>query len=366
MTAPGALTNHSWTSDPAPDDLRLIIDEELARLPEKYRAPVLLCDLGGRSIDEAAGVLKWPRGTVGTRLTKARSILKTRLARRGLGLGAGLTVIQASADPVSAAWINQTAHSATLYATSGTTTAGTTPAAVLATQILWEMTMSKMKLSAAVLIVGLTLGGISLVALRAESGRGTIAAPLGADDPKSKTDRDRLHQSWVLTTATTNGKTSVITEDLMRSSWVFQGDTVVVKTKRGPEMTFTVSLDPSKSPKTMRLESTKPDKGRNLTAIYVLTDETLKLGWIESGDNAIPADFETAPQPPALLAVVELVPEKKVPKADAPAVVEQEEAMAKSEANRNLKMIGLAMHDYHSATTISRPRQSARPTASRS
>ena len=116
---PGAKSTGAWTHDPAPDDVRPVIDEELARLPEKYRAPVLLCDLEGQSIDEAASLLAWPRGTVGTRLAKARAILKSRLVRRGLGLGTGLVVLHSS-DPVSAAWIHQTTRAhPQLYATAG-------------------------------------------------------------------------------------------------------------------------------------------------------------------------------------------------------------------------------------------------------
>jgi Sigma-70, region 4 len=149
----------AWTHDPAPDDVRPVIDEELARLPEKYRAPVLLCDLEGQSIDEAASLLAWPRGTVGTRLAKARAILKSRLVRRGLGFGTGLVVLHSSASPVSASWINQTTRIASIYATDGTAAAGTTPAAVLASQILLETAMmTKMRLivalTGALLLVG--------------------------------------------------------------------------------------------------------------------------------------------------------------------------------------------------------------------
>ncbi len=58
-----------------------IVDRELARLPEKYRLPLILCDLESRTHEAVAAELKWPLGTVNSRLARGRDLLRSRLQR---------------------------------------------------------------------------------------------------------------------------------------------------------------------------------------------------------------------------------------------------------------------------------------------
>ena len=79
-----------------------MLHEEIARLPEKYRVPVLLCELGGFSHREAACRLRWPTGSVSVRLMRAREMLRRRLVRRGLAPGVALLATASLSEAASA------------------------------------------------------------------------------------------------------------------------------------------------------------------------------------------------------------------------------------------------------------------------
>jgi RNA polymerase sigma factor (sigma-70 family) len=99
-------------SGPVWRDLRPVLDEEINRLPEKYRAAFVLCCLEGKTVAEVAQELGCPRGTVGARLSRVRERLRCRLARRGLAPATGL---------LAAAWAGSTASAAPAPALIGCT-----------------------------------------------------------------------------------------------------------------------------------------------------------------------------------------------------------------------------------------------------
>jgi RNA polymerase sigma factor (sigma-70 family) len=99
------------------DDLLPLLDEELSRLPDKYREVIVLCDLEGKTRKEAAGQLRLPEGTVASRLTRARAMLAKRLARHGLAVSGGALAAVLS-QKVASAGVPNSVVSSTIKAVS--------------------------------------------------------------------------------------------------------------------------------------------------------------------------------------------------------------------------------------------------------
>ncbi len=89
--------------DQCSPEVRNLIRAELDRLPASYREPVTLCYLRGMTHQEAASHLGWPVGTVKVRLVRGRRLLRERLDRRGLGLGASLLLFLLNPSKAKAA-----------------------------------------------------------------------------------------------------------------------------------------------------------------------------------------------------------------------------------------------------------------------
>src|SRR5262245_17649595 len=105
-------------TDPAPDaDLARLLHDELARLPDRYRVPLLVCFFEGLSHAEAARRLGWPVGTVAGRVARAKGWLRRRLARRGVTAPAGVgALLAAGPAAVGPSFAGVTARAAAAFA----------------------------------------------------------------------------------------------------------------------------------------------------------------------------------------------------------------------------------------------------------
>lgn len=140
-------------------DLQPRLDEELSRLPDNYRLPILLCDLEGKSIKEATQQLGWPQGTLAGRLARARKMLAKRLTQRGIVLSGGALAVMMSENGTSAC-VPSSLAGATIKAAVSVATGESAASAVISAKIialmdgvLKGMLLTKLKTMAAGLLV---------------------------------------------------------------------------------------------------------------------------------------------------------------------------------------------------------------------
>jgi RNA polymerase sigma factor (sigma-70 family) len=272
--------------DPARDELmselRSILDEELARLPDRFRAALLLCELEGLSRRDASMRLGIAEGTLSSRLARAKVMLRDRLSRRGLfATTAGLTAAlvkeaQAAAVPVTLA--ESTSRAAALSA-AGCSLAGLVPASgvSLSEEVLRIMLISKIK--------GIVLGCVAVGAIVT----GAVVAqdpPPARVDPaasgvvaraSSAEDRDRLRA--------VETKLDRILEALGKPDGTMSSRKTQTTAEARPESSEATSLGPGVSPEVPPLASlsgslnTAPD--RLVTLERRLADVELRLAWLE-------------------------------------------------------------------------------------
>jgi len=150
--------------EPVTDELRDTLDAELSRLPAKYRAPLVLCYLQGKSAATAAQELGWPVGSMAKRLARGKELLRDRLSRRGVSAALLATILADAAQAdMPPTLVEQISRAATLFAAAPLGNAALlSRSAGYAAEMLHAMKVKKAKVAALVLgflgVVGISAG----------------------------------------------------------------------------------------------------------------------------------------------------------------------------------------------------------------
>jgi RNA polymerase sigma factor (sigma-70 family) len=307
------------------DDLREVLDRELSRLPAKYRIPIVLCDLEGKTRKEAAAIAGCPEGSLSSRLARARDMLARRLMRHGLAVSSGaLAALLAHDAALTAAppsIVAGTIRTAMLIA-NGQATAGVLSPNVAAVMegALKAMLLTRLKtamLAVAVGLIVLAAAGSAYEVFTMEPTDGNPLLPVQSPPvPKqagapANAGEKAMQGTWMVDCAERYGLTfknvsgEFVMQDKVNLAFpispevpnrvVVSGSECALEYAQGPGRTLvqrsSITLDATRKPKWITL--TGPD-GDITCGIYAFDGEALRMCW-QCGQrrNLRPTDFNT-------------------------------------------------------------------------
>ncbi|HLN28226.1 MAG TPA: sigma-70 family RNA polymerase sigma factor [Gemmataceae bacterium] len=176
-------------------ELGPLLDEELHRLPEQYRAPLILCYLEGKTNVEAAGVLGWAPGSMSKRLLRGRELLRDRLLHRGIALSSAalVTLLESNAQAAVPPVLLESSLRAAILVATGKTAAGVVSTQVLqlAEGVLHTMFSTKLKVFAALVLSACLLAASSGLLSRMKAAANPDAAASADDAPLQAKEHPR-------------------------------------------------------------------------------------------------------------------------------------------------------------------------------
>jgi RNA polymerase sigma factor (sigma-70 family) len=335
-TAGVDLASVAANIDPDPSDLPPLLHQEVQRLPDKYRNPIVLCYLEGKTHEEAALLLHWPLGTVKTRLARARDLLRSSLTRRGVAASEGMMATALAANPLtaSAKLTDATIRAATRFAADavGVDKLASARAIALSQGVLRTMMLTKVKI-AGVLILAATMlgggGGAGWLAYRAPAEEPRLPPVAKAEDKandKANDDKDAIQGTWKVTGVEMGGKEAPDDpqiKNMKSSKWVITADKITISLPNQARQDASYKLDPTKKPKHLDfkpLDGPASEKGKTGHGLYSLDGDVLKVCMPMSPEaDERPTELRTKEGGKALLITLKREkPAKDKPKEDKP------------------------------------------------
>jgi RNA polymerase sigma factor (sigma-70 family) len=282
------------------DELHAALQEELGRLPEKYRAPLVLCYIEGLPHESVARQLGWPLGTVRVRIARGRDLLGARLIRRGLTPAAVLVVLSllpTTAAAVPLRLVEATVRAAARVVAGEKVARGEIPARVvdLERNVRNAMHLTGLKwatvISLAVIATGAGVAAIVPRALAAADDAAKVAAEL-----------KKLQGTWLFASFEQAGVKKEVqgNEEQIK----IEGEVFSIWHDGHVEESGKVKVDPSKNPSEIDFEFQDGKKGgKTDLAIYAWDGANLKLCWVRDGDKH-PSEFATKPGDKCVLVIL--------------------------------------------------------------
>jgi RNA polymerase sigma-70 factor (ECF subfamily) len=259
------------------DDLQLLLDQELSRLADKYRAAIVLCDLEGRTRPEAARQLGIPEGTLSSRLTTARRMLARRLSRHGLSASGGvlatLLAERAASACVPSPLTSAVVKAAASVAAGAASVAAPAQVISLTEGVLKAMLMTKLKTVTAFLVLAAAacypLGVLTRTAAGQPEATEANSPPAARPRLQAKDDLAALQGIWQVVGIESGGKPK---PNVQEAYFMVRGKRACWQTKDS-NLEGGLYLDPASRPMAFDLATSV----RTIEGLYAINGDTLRL-----------------------------------------------------------------------------------------
>jgi len=291
LPAPDANDGASWR------DLRPVFDDELRRLPERYRRPIVLFYLEGKSAAEVAAALGLPRGTVLSQLARAREQLRIRISRRSLALSAGAFASLLERTASSDAAVPDRLLDLGMQTLPASAAGVSAQARLLAQQVLKEMLRRRLWTIGSPLFAALLATWAGFLSYGAVRVQPAAVAPAAVVQAEARSNLDGLQGDWQVVAVEQGGR--VLPKDqLPFTSLKIRDDTIVHEGGPHHLLIARFRLHPEQQPKAMDMES-EGYHGDIYHAIYALEGDTLTI--CRPDDATRPLELASRPGSKVLL-----------------------------------------------------------------